>query len=193
MNIQQVNMKLISGLQRRIFWIYFRRTVYALIIGAIGSIIGAYFQKQNWYEQNELTKLENDRKRAEEIFSEVSTLMDDRLYKTVRLLSAYKQNNNQTIIKYKESFIAQLEEWNSNKGRINALLDGYFGESFSQYFLHQIQNDFAICGNMLSYDPQNNIIQIDSITKGLRPKIFILNKRMIQAIKCDQVGRYADK
>lgn len=92
-------MKLISGLQRRIFWIYFRRTVYALIIGAIGSIIGAYFQKQNWYEQNELTKLENDRKRAEEIFSEVSILMDDRLYKTVRLLSAYKQNNNQTIIK----------------------------------------------------------------------------------------------
>lgn len=186
-------MKLINGLQRRIFWIYFRRTFYALMIGVIGSIIGAYFQKQNWHEQNELSKLENDRKRAEEIFSEVSTLMDDRLYKTVRLLSAYKQNDYERIIKYKESFTLQLEEWNSNRGRVNALLDGYFGESFSQYFLHQIQNDFAICGNMLSYEPKNNIMQIDSITKGLQPKIFILNKRMIQAIKCDQVGRYVGK
>lgn len=186
-------MKLINGLQRRIFWIYFRRTFYALIIGVIGSIIGAYFQKQSWYEQNELSKLENDRKRAEEIFSEVSTLMDDRMYKTVRLLSAYKQNNDEKIVQYKESFTLQLEEWNSNKSRLNALLNGYYGESFSQYFLHQIQNDFAICGNMLSYDPLNNIIKMDSISKGLQSKIFILNKRMIEAIKNDKVGRYAGK
>lgn len=180
-----------NGMQRRLCWLYFRKTIYTLFVGIVGSLIGAYFQYESWEKKNDFARLEYDRQRAEEIFSEISSIMDDRLYKTVRLSSAYKQKDKEKINRYKDSFVLQLEEWNSNINRLNALLEGYYGVEFSRYFMLQIQHNFALCGNMIAYSPENQIQKIDSITNILRPKIFNLNKMMINAIKEDKIGRFS--
>lgn len=66
---------------KRIF-IYSRTVLTSIIIGAMGSVIGVYLQDRSWEKQYKLSLIESDRKMAEEIFSEISRLMDSRVYKT---------------------------------------------------------------------------------------------------------------
>ncbi len=182
-----------NGIRRHLFWIYVRKTIYALILGFIGSILGAYFQNQNWREQNELSKLETDRKKAEEIFSELSTLMGDRQYKTIKLLSSYKQGDSLKIRANRESLCLQLEIWGAQKDRLHALVDGYFGKECSDYFMRNIQPRFALSGNLILSKPVDNINRIENILAQIGAHIFILNKKMINAIKEDKIGRFISK
>lgn len=173
----------------------FSKLTCTIIAGLIGCGLGAYLQKESWKEQNRLSMLESDRKQAERIFNEVSSLMDDRYYKTVKLLSAYKQNDSAKIEKNKQSLAAQLEQWNANYNRTCALLEGYYGADFNIFFKHKIQDNFArIANKMLSLrapTPQEQKY-LDSQLSMLSKNIVLLNRKMIEAIKENKVGRFVE-
>lgn len=173
----------------------FSKLTCTIIAGIIGCGLGAHLQKESWKEQNKLSMLESDRKQAECIFNEVSSLMDDRYYKTVRLLSAYKQNDSVKIDKYKQSLVLQLEQWNANYNRTCALVEGYFGPKHVHYFKHNIQHNFATVGNKIIYSGASTVQDqkyIDSQLDMLSNNIATLNRMMIGAIKENKVGRFSE-
>lgn len=173
----------------------FSKLTCTVIAGIIGCVLGAYLQNQSWIEQNRLSMLESDRKQAESIFNEVSSLMDDRYYKTVRLLSAYKQKDSAKIERYKESLSIQLEQWNSNYNRICALLEGYFGPRYNHFFKHKIQHNFALTGNKIipsGASMVENQKYLDSRLDVLSKNIVTFNMMMIDAIKENKVGRFIE-
>ena len=121
--------------------------------------------------------------------------MDDRYYKTVRLLSAYKQNDSVKIDKYKQSLVLQLEQWNANYNRTCALVEGYFGPKHVHYFKHNIQHNFATVGNKIIYSGASTVQDqkyIDSQLDMLSNNIATLNRMMIGAIKENKVGRFSE-
>lgn len=173
----------------------FSKLTCTIIAGIIGCGLGAYLQKESWKEQNKLSMLESDRKQAESIFNEVSSLMDDRYYKTVRLLSAYKQKDSVKVEKHKQSLSMQLEQWNANYNRTCALIEGYFGPTYSHFFKHKIQHNFALIGNKIIYSGAVTAKEqeyLDSQLNILSNNIVTLNRMMIEAIKENKVGRFIE-
>lgn len=165
---------------------------YTLIAGVIGSVIGAYFQERSWREQNDLAMLEADRKQAEAIFNEVSRLMDDRYYKTVRLLSAYKRGDAEKIERYHESLAEQLEHWNANLHRINTLLEAYYGRDIQRFFDTQVRHRMALTGNRIlqGATEKKDQVYVDTYLKELNVRITRLNRLMLRSIQSDRIGRF---
>lgn len=116
-----------------------------LIVCIIGSLIGFYIQ----YENRALSKIEDHRTRTEEIYNEVSRLMDDRFYKTRRVLSAHYQKDSLKIRKQTNILSDELEEWNASKHRIGALIKSYYGIDNYTFYRDNIQTPFANIGNTL--------------------------------------------
>lgn len=165
-----------------------------IIAGILGWVLGAVYQDNNWREQNELSMKESDRRRAEEIFNEVSRLMDDRHYKTIRLLSAYKQNDSAKIERYRHSLMLQLEEWNANRHRNYSLIEGYFGPKFTVYYKQNIQNPFAFTGNHIIYSgatTSKEQIMLSGKLDSIESSIKTFNRMMLNAIKQNKVGRFS--
>lgn len=167
-----------------------------LIAAIAGGIIGASFQDNTWREQNKLSMMESDRKQAEEVFNEVSSLMDDRYYKTRRLLSAYFNNDSIKIQVYHQSLVSQLEEWNANKNRLNSLLEAYYGKKYSDYFMYRIQNPFAKIANTIIYTKIMSDENLNSIRNDLSKidsDIVTFNKMLLDVIINNKVGRYSEE
>lgn len=166
-----------------------------VVAGLVGGLLAANFQENSWREQNRLSMIESDRRQAEIIFNDVSRIMDDRFYKTVRLLSAYRQNDSIKIQKYRQSLTEQLEEWNANRHRVYSLLEGYYGVRFSDFFNKNIQHPFALTGNHIIYHgakTKEDQIKIQNYLDSLEPNIAVLNKMMLTAIKRNQIGRFSE-
>lgn len=174
----------------------FVKVTCTVIAGLLGWWLGVQYQDKNWKEQYNLSMLESDRKQAEEIFNEINRLMDDRHYKTTRLVSAYFQHDSIKIERNRESLILELEEWNANKHRIFSLLDGYFGKNFTAYYINNIQNPFVETGNEILKDKPKSHHELKSIRQKLDKidqNIPIFNNMMLNAIKQNKVGRFSEK
>lgn len=116
-----------------------------VVIGGTG--ISIYYQHKSTENLYRISMKENDRKQAEATFNEVSSLMDDRLYKTRRLLSAYVQNDSAKIEFCRKLLSSQLEVWNANLGRMYVLIEEFYGVNFRVFFKNSIQKPFANIGN----------------------------------------------
>lgn len=164
-----------------------------LIAAVIGGWLGATFQENSWREQYKLSMIECDRQQAEDIFNEVSRLMDDRFYKTRRLLSAYTQHDSIKIETYKQSMLMQLEEWNANRRMMYSLIEGYYGVTFSKFFIYNIQDSFAKISNyMLSpYEKSIDYEKIKAELVSIDRNIAVFNKMMLNAIKQNRIGRFS--
>lgn len=139
--------------------------------------------------------IESDRQQAEEIFNEVSRLMDDRLYKTRRLLSVYSQNDSSKIETCRLSLSTQLEEWNANRHRMYSLIEGYYGAKFCTFFKTRIQNPFANTGNHILYTGAKELkdqTKIKADLETIEKDINIFNKMMLDAIINNKVGRFSE-
>lgn len=166
-----------------------------LIAALLGGWLGATFQENSWKEQYKLSMIESDRKQAEEIFKEVSRLMDDRYYKTRRLLSAYSQNDSSKIQMCRQSLILQLEGWNANRHRMYSLIEGYYGSKFVNFFKTNIQKPFATTGNHIIYSGAKTIedqIKLKKHLESIESNIELFNKLLLDAIISNKVGRFSE-
>lgn len=171
----------------------FVKVTCTVIAGLLGWWLGVQYQDKNWKEQNSLSMLESDRKQAEVIFNEVSRLMDDRHYKTTRLLSAHRQNDSIKIRRYKDSLILNLEEWNANRHRTYSLIEAYFGPAFTTYYKINIQSPFADTGNRIIYEKkltEEDKKYLKETLDSLETNISTFNSMMLRAIRQNKIGRF---
>lgn len=171
----------------------FVKVTCTVIAGILGWWLGTQYQDKNWKEQYTLSMMESDRKQAEAIFNEISHLMDDRYYKTIRLLSAYKQNDSVKIQRYREALILQLEEWNANRHRNFSIIEGYFGPKFTIFYKQNIQTSFALTGNHIIYSGATTTtdqIMLSNKLDSIETNITTFNRMMLNAIKQNKIGRF---
>lgn len=171
----------------------FVKVTCTVIAGFLGWWLGVQYQDKNWKEQYSLSMLKSDRKQAEVIFNEISRLMDDRHYKTLRLLSAHKQNDSTKIQRCKDSLILNLEEWNANRHRTYSLIEGYFGPGFTTFYKKNIQSPFAETGNKIIYEKslsEGDKKQLSAKLDTLETNISTFNRMMIRAIRQNKIGRF---
>ncbi len=163
-----------------------------IIAGMLCFILSTKYQIDNTNEQNRRLIIESDRKSAEDIFNEVSCLMDDRHYKTRRLLSAYIDNDSILIPQYKASLILQMEGWNENEHRLQFLLESYFGSDMAILYMNSIQSPMFKTGMHIIHKGASTRKEQDSLKRMLEDidiNIKIIDKRMIKAIRENRVGR----
>lgn len=163
-----------------------------IIAGILGFRLSTKYQVDNANDQYKQLIAENDRKQAEEIFNEVSRLMDDRHYKTRRLLTAYIDNETPRITKYKESLELQLEGWNENEHRLQCLVESYFGSDIANFYMDSIQRPMVQTGMHIIHIGANTRKEQDSLKRMLNyldKNIIIIDKKMITTIRENCVGR----
>lgn len=87
----------------------------------------------------------------------------------------------------------QLEEWNANRRRMYSLIEGYYGVTFSKFFIYNIQDSFAKISNyMLSpYEKSIDYEKIKAELVSIDRNIAVFNKMMLNAIKQNRIGRFS--
>lgn len=174
---------------KRIF-IYSRTILTSIIIGAMGSVIGVYLQDRSWEKQYKLSLIESDRKMAEEIFSEISRLMDSRIYKT-RLLLNSKYNKGNYLLNL-QKYSAHLVEWNENLNRNVALIKYYFGTNASEFFYNNIHLALRKIGSKIQNCREIDNITYKTISKELdniNNSICDMDSIMLNLIQLNNIGR----
>ncbi len=174
---------------KRIF-IYSRTVLTSIIIGAMGSVIGVYLQDRSWEKQYKLSLIESDRKMAEEIFSEISRLMDSRVYKTRLLLNAKYNKKNYSVSLQKYS--AHLIEWNENLNRNVALIKSYFGTNASNYFYNDVHLALREIGSKIQNCREINNSTYKAISTELdniNNSICNMDSIMLNLIQQNNIGR----
>lgn len=164
-----------------------------LIIGFIlttvgGVIISSNYSQKSWEFQYNNELLEKERNRAEEIFTQISLLMDKRLYKSRQLNWASNETERLALQKeYKE----MLSIWNGSLNQNLVLLERYFGVDSLKYFQNNIMKKF----NKVSKDilkKNKNVDSLSSLLNDVNLNISYLNLRMVWAIQENNIGLYND-
>lgn len=172
------------------FFVCSRTILTSIIIGAMGSLIGVYLQDRSWEKQYKLSLIENDRRMAEEIFSEISRLMDSRIYKTRLLLNA-KYNKGDYLLSL-QKYSAHLVDWNENLNRNVALIKYYFGNNASDFFYNDIHLALReICSRIQNYREIDNATYktISKELDNINNSICEMDSIMLNLIQQNNIGR----
>jgi hypothetical protein len=162
-----------------------------------GGILGYYFQNRSWDKQHRDSVLESEKASAERVFSEISRLMDTRMYKMRRLFWGYKSHleKNEIDIRWAE-YQDILDEWNSNLNKNLALIQIYFGNSARSIFEGRIHSQFRYWGGELEEMRKVSSIQKDDlgmIERGLdelNDIFYFYDLQLLYAIRDQNIGQF---
>jgi hypothetical protein len=146
-------------------WIWSRRSVSVvedllplvvgfLLTGVLGGLLGTHFQKRFWEHQNEARLREEEQRRAGDVCQTLSTLLDKRLYRMVRLAQAVRRYaegsaTEDDLEKYFYDYDSILYEWNDRLNVNLALAGSYFGQSARDYLDFRVYETCKRAGNHL--------------------------------------------
>ena len=129
--------------------------VYILLIGfgltTLGGGLIAYFvQIRSWAYQNTQVQLQYDVKHAEDILSDISCTLDNRIYRMRRIMWAYDYDLDKAEFeKYWEEYDIAKQNWNINIDKNSQLLKLYFGKKAFDWYKCMIRPDLSVTDQML--------------------------------------------
>ncbi len=161
----------------------------------VGGILGYYFQKRSWEHQHKAMLIETELKAANEVFQELSRLMDVRLYRMRKIIWGCKARKKDSEMEKRWDMYRQvLYDWNDNLNRNLALTQRYFGSKM-RYDLERIINEkFRALGSMLESNcykinsEKINAEKLEKFADNLNNDTYTFNIRMIQLIQKREVG-----
>lgn len=161
----------------------------------IGGALGIHFQNKSWRYQNDEKRYEAEITRASEIFDDLSHLLDRRTYRTRRLILAYRDNTDEDIKKWRDSYQEVLIQWNESLNRNLTLTQRYFGDDMRNK-LDDIREEFRKTDNALTAyrkaekHNQNDLKDIENGLDSFNYKIYGFNIEMLKHIQDGKVGIY---
>lgn len=153
----------------------------------VGAKISREYQQREWHRQYEISKKDDQTRRSEEIYKNISTLMDYRLYRTRRL-----NWDNMSKDSHRE-FKEMLNQWNSHLNSNETLLETYFGTDAMLFFRNSISKNFRdLYSEIASADYSKSTVEknINDRLDKLNRVISKFNLQMVNAIKNNNVGEY---
>lgn len=181
----------------------FSTQIVLLLIGfvlttVVGGLLGSYFQNRNWKHQNRVKLAESERAAATQIFENISSLMDKRVYRMMQLNWKIRSDatDNDTLEKQMKKYREILYEWNDSLNSNLALTQSYFGTKIRNYLEGTIYEKFSAIGASLEkgYTERKKTGKADGFKKttlgltNLRHNIYRLNMLMIGLIQKGEVG-----
>lgn len=130
--------------------------IYILIIGFVlttlgGGIIAYFVQTGSWKYQNEQIQLKNDEKHAENILSDISCLLDNRIYRSRRIIWVYSnQITPMDSEKCWNDYDQAKQNWNVNFDKNANLLKLYFGDKAYRLYKCLMNNDLSVADQLLT-------------------------------------------
>jgi len=154
-----------------------------------GGLLGYFFQERSWEHQHRVTGDAARRDAAFEIFQELSTLMDKRLYR-MRVFDDALCNARATdkeVESAREEYRQVRYEWNDNLNRNLARVEAYFGMHCRSTVEEGVFSEFSRLHAQLrkNYEERGNQREVLNLSSDLRKAsgvIYMANLSMLQVI-----------
>ncbi len=105
------------------FWDFLK-----IAIPTLGVPLLTYsFQKRSFENQNRVAKEERDKEQTIKVFEEVSTILDQRLYRYRQIIYAFRSKDKKRIDRAFSEYREVLFKWNDQLNRNYAMVKKYFG------------------------------------------------------------------
>ena len=172
-----------------------KEKVILLIIGfilttGVGSGITYWIQ----FDQARRELEERERVRAELIFSEIGSLLDERLWVTRRVLWAKcnDQSSDELIMKRESDYDEVLVKWNINLNKNEQLLSRYFGKETKSHFDTLLLPTYKDLGKLVLRKKEtfnnSNCDEIKNRMNSLNRAISKFDRILLDAIKVGNIG-----
>jgi hypothetical protein len=125
-----------------------------LLTTVLGGLLGALFQRRTWDHQHDAQLFEKEIERAADVCYSLSTLLDRRLYRMVRLRAALTSCTDAVFTREDvearmRAYDDVLLEWNDALNGNLAVIGTYFGEKARAFLDDEIYPSFAASGACL--------------------------------------------
>lgn len=181
------------------------------LTGVLGSVLGSYFQRESWDNQNQETIKKFEKETASKIFEELSSILDRRRYSMIRLYSSVNDTESSKVVEdWWNKYDNIVIEYNQTLNKQVALISRYFGDNTLMYYYgHGSGSDTSINKKFRgihshlkklkkSYSRTGNIdtVEIKSIKQNvdiLGVQILNFNKQVIKLIQDEKIGVFMEK
>ena len=145
----------------------YRELLVVLFAFFLTTVIGGWFQNRIWERQRDDDLLQSEYRLAESTFSEISTMMDDRLYQIKEIILSYKYNRKDSVFVEKmwEDYDVSSRVWNRNVNKNFALLNRYFGKELYVYYEKKIYGFFVYFDDQLKKIRYSGLLSDDEMNK----------------------------
>jgi hypothetical protein len=170
----------------------------------LGGALGLYFQNRSWDNQNDARLREDELRRADDVCRVLSSLLDRRLYRMLRLFHALRADPDSTLSAAVEErlkdYTAVLFEWNDGLNLNLALVGTYFGDSARSWLDKGIYEDFRDLGLRLETTyreldvgtrTSTDDAEIERSFAALNHEVYRFGLLMMTRLRDGNVGRNA--
>ena len=166
-----------------------------LLTSGFGAWLVSKIQDRSWRYQKEISDRDLERKIAENVFYDISRLMDKRLYRMRQLLWSLNRNNQVRITAKLVEYQKIVYEWNDNNNVNLSRIEQYFGAREREYFEVRISKDFIFIGMLLERwcggrTDHPGFTKMFSMIDSLNALVYDFDKRLLLAIQTGQVGKF---
>lgn len=166
-----------------------------ILTSIVGGFISFMIQNRSWDHQYNQTLLQSEKQKAESVFTDVSSLMDNRIYKMRKIIWGFSTNENDKEINQRwDDYKKILDDWNINLNKNLALVQIYFGDEARQIFENKIHSQLREAGLLLEKAKKNGKIDdYEKVTDLLDPinvEIYHFDLYMLERISNERIGRF---
>ena len=174
--------------------------VLLLVIGfaltsVLGGALGWFFQNRSWSHQHRVQQRDQERVQAMKVFEEVSSLLDQRLYRMRLVFWAAKRGSTEALDEARARYRDVVTTWNDNLNRNLALVETYFGGATRHRLEDDIYEEFSAIGRALEqYVRDGGTPEDSSIGRRLSwlgRQVYDFNVSALDLLQTDRVGRDA--
>jgi hypothetical protein len=176
-----------------------------LLTSVAGGILTFFFQRRAWAHQHDVQQREVIRDQSQKVFEDLSTLLDQRLYRMRLVFAAARRLAPQPgrgvrLDKALDEYRAVLTAWNDNLNRNLALVHTYFGDIAREHLEAFLFEEFRAIGEELDQfvrevSPQDRgtvrVRKIAPRLKGLSDAVYEFDLLLVHAIQRGELGRRA--
>ncbi len=174
------------------FYFKYKELIIFFIGFVMTSLVGSYvafeFQNRSWENQHKVELIDYERQQAIQVFLDISSIMDNRLYKMRKVYWGKRFDVDQNVLDSRNNKYDEiLDIWNSNLNKNLALLERYFGVKNRYYFEFILHKNFFELSKKISFlkvnsfDDEFNIVnkEIDD----LNSYIYKFDKKLLNSIR----------
>lgn len=162
-----------------------------LITFIFTSVIGGYltsqFQKKNWEHQRKLLKLERYDEQATKIFEDISSILDQRMFRYRQIIYAFRTEDEKRIETAFQEYRDVLFRWNDHINRNYAMVEKFFGKEVREELEYKINKDVIFIGTLLERikKKKENAIDKEEVWKkidDLNARVYLFDTKMLEII-----------
>jgi hypothetical protein len=177
-----------------------------VLTSVVGGALGWFFQNRSWTHQHRAEQRDQERTQAIKVFEEVSSLLDQRLYRMRLVFWAAKRRalegggDSVALDDARARYREVVTTWNDNLNRILALVHTYFGEAARQELEDHIYEEFSAIGRALEQFVRDTASpEFDGADRSpigrrlswLGREVYTFNVRTLDLLQEDRIGRDA--